>query len=257
MWALFSFPPTSQANDPSGQAGSDRRRSRVLAGQLRKTVTLHRAPSITGSVTAGLRQAMAFPTDPNAGVAAGLIAILAAFWNLHVVALLILVVAGGVIDLWAGSRRARINGRLGRAETFDRKKLDEGAEGKAVVLIIYLFLGVSADTLIILAAGGLEIVTILETYTPATTALLVSRLAREMSSIIENYEATPSGKGQIWPGIKKFIDILRFKLSHPEADSFPNNRWDDKGNLEKKAWHQEQLAALELEIGLDVKDGGA
>lgn len=202
----------------------------------------HRIPPATSAASHLMRQAFAVP-DAGAGVVAGLIGLAAAFWNLHVVVLLILVIAGGVVDLWAGARRARIRTRRGLPGGFDRTVLDEGISGKAAVLVALLFLGVAADSLIALAGGaaGLGIGTLFATFTPATAGLLAYRLARESSSIIENFEGTPGGEDAIWPGLKRIVDTLRFRMTHTGGAAPPERRWDDDLTSEERAWITQQL----------------
>jgi len=208
-------------------------------------VTPHRIPPATSAAAGVLRQAFAMPTEPGPGVAAGLLALATAFYNLHVVVLLILVVFGGVIDLWTGSRRARIRSRLGESGGYDRAVLDEGISGKTVALVVILFLGVAIDSVVSLAGGAAElgIGGVFATYTPATAALLAYRLAREISSISENLDGTPGGRDAIWPGVKRFVDGIRFQLIHPEAKDAPERRWDDGLSDADRAWVVEMLAA--------------
>lgn len=201
---------------------------------------LDSAAGIAGSV----RHAFAAPNDPTAGVLAGLVALFAAFWNVHVLALLILVIIGGGVDLLTGARRARIRKRLKLPGGFDRAVLDEGASGKLLYLIVVMFVGMSADVLLSLLgdAGEMNIGWIFQTITPATTAALAWRLAREVGSVAENVEGTPGGQDVIWPGVRRFVDALRFRMAHPEAEGrLPNERWGDNMSPEERAWISEQL----------------
>ncbi len=204
-----------------------------------------------------LRSAFASPAEPGPGVVAGLLALAAAFYNLHVAVLLILVVSGGILDLWTGARRARIRDRLGLPGGFDRAVLDEGIGGKSVTLVVLLFIGASIDALVSIAGGAADLgfAGLFSEYTPATSALLAYRWAREVSSIRENHEATPGGKNTIWPGAIRFVDALRYRMIHPTSGALPQDRWDDGLTIEEKAWIHQQLGERRARFRPDPQEG--
>lgn len=202
---------------------------------------LDTAAGLAGSI----RHAFAVPTEPTAGVIAGLVALFAAFWNVHVAALLILVIGGGIIDLLTGARRARLRSRKGLPGGFDRATLDQGMSGKFLYLVVLLFVGMSVDIVLSLIGGAADmgVSWIFQTFTPATATALAYRLAREISSITENVEGTPGGRDVIWPGVRRFVDALRFRMAHPEAEQAtpPERRWSDGISPDERAWIEEQL----------------
>lgn len=191
-------------------------------------MTPHRAHSVAG-LTGAMKGAIAAPADVSAGVGAGLLAIFLAFWNLHVVLLLILTAGAGGVDLLVGARRAHFAERAGVGK-FSDQVLSDGMWGKALILIVILFLGVSADSVIILAGGvtNLGFVSLFQTLTPVTAAMLLYRLTKESASIKRNIKATPGGKDAIWPGLDDILDELRYRALHPEAARAPRRRAKDR-----------------------------
>lgn len=202
--------------------------------------------------------ALAIPPDPGAGVVAGLLAILGAFWNLHVVVLFLLVVLGGAVDLWTGSQRARANDRLGLPDGFDKMRLREGLASKASDLVIAIFYGLTIDGLVAVVGGwaNLEITGVFQTYTPGMAVMLFGLVLSERESIKANRENTPGGKGKVPPIVETMFDVLRWKFLHP-FQPFPASRWKDGKpeeeverveaalgvTPEEQLWLDEQLAA--------------
>lgn len=196
----------------------------------------HRTNTLS-SLAPLLRPGFIVPPDPGAGVAAGLLALGLAFWNLHTVVFFGLVVVGGAVDLWTGSARARANDRLKKPNGFDRARLREGMWGKAIDLAIALFYGVTIDVVFTLIGGwaDLGITDIFQTHTPGTAAMLLWLLLKEWESIKENRENTPGGAGRIAPLVVKVIDILRWWMKYP-GKPFPAERWRDNRTPEQIAW---------------------
>lgn len=191
-----------------------------------------------------IRTSATGPTlEPSVSVLAGLFAIFAAFWNLHVVLLLTLTVAAGVVDLLVGARRAHLQEASGE-DAFTREKLDRGMVGKIILLVVSFFIGMCVDSVFSLvgSVADLGFAIPFATYTPITAAALFYRLGREVASIMRNIEATPGGKDGLWPPLKKVLDIVRFRMSHPDAVSQPNRRWDDELSPEEKEMVKALLA---------------
>lgn len=178
---------------------------------------------------AAMKGAIVAPADVGAGVGAGLLAIFAAFWNLHVVLLLILVVGAGGWDLLLGARRAHYAERAGIGE-FSDQKLNDGFWTKAIVLITILLLGVSADSVLILVGGIVKLgfVSLFQSLTPVTAGMLLYRLTKESASIKRNLKETPGGKDAIWPGWDMVMDELRYRMLHPGAEWVPRRRAGDR-----------------------------
>jgi hypothetical protein len=156
--------------------------------------------------------------------------------------LIILVVALGGVDLLAGARRASLLEREGRGR-FDDSKLNEGAMGKAVILLITLIMGMSFDTLVSLFGGFVDL-GFSETFrslTPVTASMLLYRFYRESASIQRNVETTPGGKDALWPGISKLIDSLRFQAK-TGTDAAPERRWTDELTAEERDFITKALA---------------
>lgn len=214
---------------------------------------MRQSQSLAGLGLSTLKQGLAPPGDAAASVTAALIGILAAFWNVQVVLLLFLVVAGGVVDLWVGARKARIKARLGKPGGFDRAILDEGASGKGAYLAVILFLGIALDSVAVMLGGAMNLglVDFVQSATPATSGLLAYRLAREMSSITHNVQTTPGGQDVIWPGAKQAIDAVLYRAKHPDADGPvpPQERWGDHISPEEQAWIDEHLSDWRTQRG--------
>lgn len=191
-------------------------------------MTPHRSHTLVGYVAA-FKAAIAAPTDVSTGVGAGLLAIFLAFWNLHVVLLFILVVGAGGVDLLVGARRAHYSERAGKGR-FSDQVLSDGMWGKALILIVILFLGICADSMIILAGGVTQLgfVSLFQTLTPVTAAMLLYRLTKETASIKRNIKETPGGKDAIWEGFDFFLDELRYRALHPGAEWVPRRRRGDQ-----------------------------
>ncbi len=188
---------------------------------------------------------LSIPHDAGPGVIAGLVALAASFYNLHVAVLFIFVVAGGMVDLYAGARRARVHSRLQLPGGYDRQILDDGVSGKLVKLAASIFMGASLDAIGSLIGGATDLgfASLLSTYTPFTTAFLLWRWQAEAASILQNVEATPGGKGALWPGAMKVIDEVRFRLAHPAAaGGLPQDRWGDHVSSDERAWLDQMLA---------------
>lgn len=203
-------------------------------------MTSHRVVGMSAPMKAGFLTQI----DVGAGVGAGLLAIVLAFWNLHIVLLLILVVGGGGVDLLVGARRAHYNARAG-IESFSDQVLSDGMWGKAVILIVILFLGVAADSMLIFVSGAAQLgfVTMFQNITPVTSALLLYRLTKESASIKRNIKQTPGGKDAIWPGLDLILDELRYRMMHPDADSMPRQRVRDQLRRIPTSAELSQLAA--------------
>lgn len=197
-----------------------------------------------GFTLANFKQAMTPPGDPATGVLTALVTIVTAFFNVHVIWLFILVVVGGLLDLWTGARRARIRTRLGQKGGFDREILDEGMSGKGAILIAILFLGVASDSLAVMASGAADLgaVDFFRSSTPVTAGLLAWRLWREAASIRQNIEETPGGKDAVWPGGVKVLDALFYRILNPGGGALPQKRWGDHIPPEERAWIDEHLA---------------
>jgi hypothetical protein len=182
--------------------------------------------------------------DPGVGVIAGLVALFAAFWNLHIVLLFFLVVAAGGIDLAVGARRAHLQEKEGRG-AFTRQRLDEGLWSKALFLVVSIFLGVCIDSLIALGGtvGDLGFALPFKAFTPVTAAMLFYRLLREITSIMRNVEQAPGGRDALWPALSRVIDTLRYRMTtDPSAKAPPARRWDDGLSAEDRALALELLA---------------
>lgn len=175
--------------------------------------------------------------DTGPSVGAGLLTLFSAFWNLHVVVLCLFVIGANILDLLTGARRARIYKRLGLPGAYDRAVLDDGILDKAIVFVVILFAGVSIDSILTLAASpaDLPVSRFFQTFTPTLTALLAHRFARELTSAIENVEDTPGGRDAIWPGARKIIDAIRYRLMTSGSPPMPERRWDDHLSAEKRA----------------------
>lgn len=173
--------------------------------------------------------------DPGVGVLAGLVALVAAFWNLHVVVLFFWVVLLGGVDLLVGFRRVRRQERLGKA-IYDPKRMDDGMFGKAVYLLVNLLLGMCSDMVIAMIgnAGDLGFAAPFQLYTPITSALLFWRLLKESTSITRNIKETPGGEDAIWPGLARLIDALRFRMTDEKGAEVPSRRWADDLSPEER-----------------------
>jgi hypothetical protein len=173
--------------------------------------------------------------DPNAGVAAGLAAIAAAFWHLHVVVLMIFAVLFALLDLHTGARRARIRKRLDLPGAFDRNVMDEGIITKFTVLGASVLVGVFADTLLMLGLDffGSAAAAVFETWTPSLAVALLFFTAREAQSALQNIDETPGSEGAVWPGLRKIIDAIRLRATGSER--LPEKRWTDDLTPEKRA----------------------
>lgn len=178
--------------------------------------------------------ASAFQVDPGPGVAAGLMALFGAFWNLHAVVLFLFAGSASVFDLWTGARRGRVRRRLKLPGAFDRAVLDEGIVGKITILAFYAFVGIAIDSILMLAStpAGLPIGAFFQNATPTLAILLAVRFAREVTSALDNLEQTPGSEGEL-PELRKVIDWLRLRLTGSKAE--PARRWDDDRGLEKRA----------------------
>lgn len=200
------------------------------------------APHRITPMAAALRHFAVVPPDPATGVLVGLGGLILAHWNLHVAFFLLATIAGGGLDLWTGTRRARLSQRMGGTEQYDRRRLDDGIAEKGTILAVILFFGIVIDGTISLMGDGLDLWVgdLFRSYTPAMTALLVWRAMREASSIRENIEATPGGKDAIFPGVTRFIDALRYRMVTGQAP-LPDRRWGDDITPEERAWLAHQL----------------
>lgn len=189
-----------------------------------------------------LRQAYAVPPEPTVGVLAALSALLAGFWNLHVLVLFGMTVGAGIWDLLAGARRARKTKRSDGTDEYDNRILNDGVWDKLFYLFLSLFFGGCGDLLLSLlgGAGDLGFTEVFRTFTPVTASALFFRFGKEVASIYRNVEQTPGGKGAIW-NLKAFIDTIRFRLSGNPGQPRPDRRWDDDLTAEDRAWIAEQL----------------
>lgn len=180
--------------------------------------------------------------DPGVGVVAGLLALFAAFWNLHVVLLFMLVVVAGGLDLLVGARRASLQEKAG-TDAYSKDKLDDGMVNKAVILVVSLFIGICVDTVVAMTGNvvDLGLATPFREFTPITASMLFYRLLREIASIMRNVDQTPGGRDAIWPALAKVIDTLRYRLAvNPAAVAAPARRWTDELTPEE----QEQVTAF-------------
>lgn len=173
----------------------------------------------------------AVPIDPSVGVLTGLIAIIASFWNIQVVVLMLLVIWWGGMDLSAGARRARLTRDPATNKSqFDRQVLDDGAWGKVFYFIGAMSMGVMGDSLLILFAKALDFswAAYLTVLTPATCASLIARLQKEYESFKENVEETPGGRDALWWMLpSSIIDGIRWRFFHPQEGPKPERRWKD------------------------------
>lgn len=175
------------------------------------------------------RQLSALPAEPASGVLAALLAILASFWNVQVVLLLILVVVSGAVDLEAGARRATVRERLNLGESYSEKILREGMRAKAFYLFVSLFLGIAVDALVATFAGHLDLgfAGLFKSITPATCAMLFWRFRREVRSTLRNIDQTPGGKDAIFPFAARIIDEIRWRGTPGTSGPLPRERWGD------------------------------
>lgn len=166
--------------------------------------------------------------EPGVGVVAGLAALVLAFWNLHVVFLLIAAGIAGGIDLLVGARRAHMLEKAAPAGTaiFKGEKLNEGAIGKATYLIAGFFVGMILDTLVTVFGTVIDVgfVAQFKSFTPITTAILFYRTTKELASIMRNIEQTPGGKDALLPILPAIIDKVRAGMSLEPLDK----RWSDR-----------------------------
>lgn len=167
--------------------------------------------------------------EPSLGVIAGLLALSAAFWNLHVVFLLLMVVLFGGVDILLGARMVHLREKAGQDVTFSRDRLDDGIAGKAIYLVISFLIGAAIDSALSLTGGMADLgwAGPFKDYTPIASAMLFWRFIREIVSIRRNVELTPGGRDALWPGLGRTIDNMRFARTHPEADGAPARRSSD------------------------------
>lgn len=182
-------------------------------------------------------------TEPAPGVGAGISAMLALFWNLHVVLIFGLVIGAGLFDLWTGSRRARLS------REFDRERLDEGIESKLILILSGLFLGLTIDLLVMLGVNltgvGEPLGFAVQTFTPVTAGILGFILVRECASILDNLDNTPGTRGGIWPGAKRIVDTIRWNAKGNEGTP-PEERWDDDLSPAQRRQVEEYIHQMRL-----------
>ena len=177
----------------------------------------------------------ALPPDPTTvGVLAGLAALFGSFWSLHIVVLFLWAGAAGIADLLAGANRAMVLKRMNLPGSFERTLLDQGVARKLTHLGFSIFAGMSADIVgsLFAGAGNLAVEPLIQSYTPGLAAALLYRVWRDYVSMLENIEETPGGRDAIWPGARKFIDLINWK-SRGGKGPLPHDRWGDISEKER------------------------
>lgn len=216
-------------------------------------MTPHRLHHVT-PIASVVRQAFMLPPEPGpaVGVLAGVLALFSSFWSVHIVAFLLLAISASVADLASGAHRAAVLKALDKPGGFDRTRLDRGIWRKFLYLTLSILAGVSVDAIGALIAGGAELAAegMIQTYSPALSAALLWRFIREWSSTLDNVDSTPGGKDEIAPGIRKFIDALRWKLT-PEDGGLPDRRWGDHLTKEQRLWLETQVEQMRTTAATD------
>jgi len=150
--------------------------------------------------------------DPTVGVIHGLLTIALAFWNLHIVFLLLMIGIAGLVDTFAALYKIRAIARETGDDQYKLRIDVSRSLGKLLLLAVYLLVGVCLDGIVILTGQsfGLEsFIGPFQTITPITAVALLVRLKQEWVSVVRNIEDTPNWNNAIWPPLKKALDILK------------------------------------------------